>query len=410
MVLSLSDAMDLASPQLAQHQQRTGFIAAELGRAAGLPNSRLESIFVAALLHDVGALSLEEKIALHNWETTDTEPHCSRGAALLETVPWLNDEARLLKFHHTEWRRWEETIESPVVFDSQLLFLADYMERLIDRNRYILHQYEDILSQVYALAGTSFHADILDLVRTACTREEFWLDLCSPRLYAILLNEGPFPKTEIGLSEISVISRLFRNIIDFRSRFTATHSSGVAVAASELSRIFGLTEMETELMEVAGSLHDIGKLVVPNSILDKPGPLTKEEMAVMKSHTYYTYSVLKTIFGTESITEWAAYHHEKLDESGYPFHCKDANLDTGARIVAAADIFTALAEDRPYRPRMADKEIVGILKGSSDTGLLDRRIVSDLIENHDDIRKIVTDKQAEAKAFYEHQFSFLQAA
>ena len=64
MVLSLSDAMDLASPQLAQHQQRTGFIAAELGRAAGLPNSRLESIFVAALLHDVGALSLEEKIAL----------------------------------------------------------------------------------------------------------------------------------------------------------------------------------------------------------------------------------------------------------------------------------------------------------------------------------------------------------
>jgi HD-GYP domain-containing protein (c-di-GMP phosphodiesterase class II) len=410
LVLSLSDAMDLASPQLAQHQQRAGFIVSELGKAAGLPAERLENAFVAALLHDVGAFSLEEKIALHDWETNETEVHCIRGATLLEAVPWLQDAARLVRHHHTEWRRWEEPIESPAAFGSQLLFLGDYMERLIDRRRYILHQHETILSQVYALAGASIHPDLMDLVREVCAREEFWLDLCSPRLYSVLLNEGPFRRTEIGISKISLIAELFRTIIDFRSRFTATHSSGVALAASMISRIFGLTELETTLMEVAGNFHDIGKLVIPNSILDKPGSLTKEDMAVIKSHAYYTYSILKTIGGIQNVAEWAAYHHERLDGSGYPFRCRAENLSTGARIVAVADVFTAMAEDRPYRKGMGHREIVKTLRQLSSGTLLDSRIVDLLIENHDEIRKRVLDKQAEARAFYQQQFLFVDAA
>ncbi len=226
LVLSLSDAMDLASPELAQHQQRTGFVASELGKAACLPAGRLESVFMAALLHDVGAFSIEEKMALHSFETEEIDLHCERGAALLETVPWLQDEARLVRRHHTEWRRWEEPIESPIVFDSQILLMSDYLERLIDRKKYILHQHDDILSKLYAMSGTVLHPDVLDLLGSVCGREEFWIDLCSPRLYSVLLNEGPFRKTEIGLPEISVIAELFRNIIDFRSRFTATHRPG----------------------------------------------------------------------------------------------------------------------------------------------------------------------------------------
>ena len=286
--------------------------------------------------------------------------------------------------------------------------MSDYLERLIDRKRYILHQQEDILSKIYALAGTAIHPDMLDLIGPVCGREEFWIDLCSPKLYSVLLNEGPFRKTEIDLPEISVIGGLFRNIIDFRSRFTATHSSGVAVAAAKLSRIFGLTEEEAKLMEVAGDFHDIGKLVVPNSILEKPGPLTKEEMAVMKSHTYYTYSILKTIGGIENLAEWAGYHHERLDESGYPFHCAGSGLNTGARIVAVADVFTALAEDRPYRKGLEYHQITGTLRRFADTGLLDRKIVGLLIDNHDEIRSDVVVKQAEARAFYENQFSAIE--
>jgi len=407
LILSLSDAMDLANPSLTQHQQRTAFIVWEMGKVAKLHDNRLERNFIAALLHDIGALSVEEKISLRNFESENIENHCIRGELLLERVPWLRDAAQIVRFHHREWKDWRESIEIPPVFDAQLVFIADYLERLINRDQYILHQHEDILSKIRSLSGSSFHPQIVDLLFEVSYREEFWLDLVSPRLYSLLLNEGPFRKIEIDLPNIMVVAELFRNIIDFRSRFTATHSSGVAAASSMLSRIFGLTDTEIKLMEVAGNLHDIGKLAIPNSILDKPAKLSKEEIAIMKSHTYYTYSVINTIGGLRQIAEWSAYHHERLDGSGYPFHCMADELNTGARILAIADIFTALAEDRPYRKGMSKDGIVRIIKQFADNNLLDARIVNLLLENFDEVFSYVTERQAITREFYENQFAFL---
>jgi len=213
---------------------------------------------------------------------------------------------------------------------------------------------------------------------------------------------------DIDIPDISLISVLFRNIIDFRSRFTSTHSSGVAASAAILSRIFGLTESEIELMEIAGNLHDLGKLAIPNSILEKPGKLEKEEMDIVKSHTYYTFHVINTIGGLQQIAEWAAYHHERLDGSGYPFHCTEAELSTGARIMMVADMFTALAEDRPYRKGMSKEGIIQIIKKFSDRHLLDTRIVNLLFDNYEEIYSYVTEKQSISREFYEKQFSFIR--
>ncbi len=407
LVLSLSDAMDLASPSLIQHQQRTAFVVWQMGNAARISNERLEKLFIAALLHDIGAFSLEEKISLRNYEVENIQDHCIRGKLLLDNIPWLKDSAQIIRFHHKEWQHWGESIETPLVLESQLLFLADYLERAINRERYILHQHEDIILKIKSLSGSSIHPQIVDFFMSVSHSEEFWLDLVSQRLYSLLLNEGPFRKIEIAFSDICKISELFRNIIDFRSRFTSTHSSGVAASASMLARLFGLTDTEISLMEVAGNLHDIGKLAILNSILDKPGKLTKEEMFIMKSHTYYTYSVINTIGGLKHIAEWAAYHHERLDGSGYPFHCTATELSTGARILMVADIFTALAEDRPYRKGMSKDEIVKIIKQFSDRNLLDRRIVDLLFENYNDIFLHVSEKQATTREFYEKQFAYI---
>jgi HD-GYP domain-containing protein (c-di-GMP phosphodiesterase class II) len=408
LVLSLSDAMDLASPLLIQHQQRTALVAWEMGKAARLSNERLERLFIAALLHDIGAFSLEEKISLRNFAFEDLEEHCIRGELLLNNIPWLKDSARIIRFHHTEWQHWEESIEIPIVLESQLLELADYLERSINREQYILHQHEDIIAKIESLSGSSLHPQVVDLLISVSHSEEFWLDLVSPRLYSLLLNEGPFRKLEIDYPDISIIAELFRNIIDFRSRFTSTHSSGVAASASMLAKLFGLTDAEIGLMEVAGNLHDLGKLAIPNSILDKPGNLNKEEMSVMKSHTYYTYLIINSIGGLKQIAEWAAYHHEKLDGSGYPFHCEAGELCTGARILMVADIFTALAEDRPYRKGMSKEGIIEIIKQFADRRLLDTRIVNLLFENYNEISSYVAEKQAVAREFYEKQFAFSQ--
>lgn len=406
-ILSMSDAMDLASASLVQHQQRTAFAVWEMCKLAKLPSEVMERCFVAALLHDIGAFSLEEKMSIRESKVEVLEDHCIRGQILLETVPWFKAASEIIRFHHKKWQDWQEPIETPIVFESQMVNLADYLERSIKREQYILHQNEKLIADVRELSGSVFHPQIVDLLITASEREEFWLDLVSPRLYSVLLNEGPYRTIEVGLDTITLISELFRNLIDFRSRFTATHSSGVAASASILSKIFGLTKAEIGLMEVAGNFHDLGKLVIPNSILEKAGKLDKDEMAVMRSHTYYTYSILNTIGNLQQIAEWAAYHHEKLDGSGYPFHCKADELSSGARILMVADIFTALAEDRPYRKGMSREEITQIMKQFSDRQLLDSRIINLLIENYDEVFSYVSEKQAIAREFYENQFAFI---
>lgn len=407
LVLSLSDAMDLASPLLIQHQQRTALVSWKMGRKAGLSEERLRNGFLAALLHDIGAFSLDEKIAIHKSEAENPDQHCLRGALLLTSVPWLSGAAQIVRNHHRGWKEWEEPIGDPVVLDSQLLLLADSLERMIDRDRYILHQQEHIVADIESMSGQSLHADVVDLFVQVAKSEEFWFDLVSHRIYSLLLHDGPLRRIEIDISNISLIAELFRNIIDFRSRFTSTHSSGVALAASMLAKIFGLTQVEVGLMEVAGNLHDIGKLAIPSSILNKPGNLTKEEMAVMKSHTYHTYSIIDTIGGLQQIAEWAAYHHERLDGSGYPFHCTENELNLGARIMMVADMLTALIEDRPYRKGMSKDESIKIIKQFADRNLLDSRVVEILMDNYDEIVTAVTARQKAVKSFYEEQFSFL---
>lgn len=405
LLLSLSDAIDLVSPVIAAHQQRTAFIAWKISRTANLPPADTEKIFVAALLHDIGALTPEEKIDIHNFEEKNTTTHCVRGERLLEKVPWLRDAAKIVRFHHREWQSWDEPIDAPHVLESQIVYLADYIERLIDRDRYILHQHRKIMAAVADLSGTAAHPLVADALLAACRCDEFWLELTSPRLYSLLLNTGPYRKLEIDLPGIAVLAELFRNIIDFRSRFTATHSSGVAECAAILAEKFGLTPTEIKLIEVAGNLHDIGKLVVPSAIINKKGPLTEEDFAVIKQHPYHTLSILNTIGGLKHIAEWAAFHHERLDGGGYPFCCPAGRLSTPARIIIVADIFTALAEDRPYRNAMGKEELLLELKAQAEQDLLDKQIVSLLLDHYDEVTAAVQRKQAAVQHYYEQQFT-----
>lgn len=406
-LLSLSDAIDLANTQIASHQIRTAFIAWEIAKAANLPQERIESLFIASLFHDIGALSLEEKTAIHSFEGNNLETHCILGEYLFETCSLFAPTKKIVRYHHKPWHQWD-TIDTPEAFDSQILCLAEYIERKTNRNQYILCQVDGINKAVSKTSGTLIHKDIVELFFGISGREEFWLDLSSPRLYSVLLHSGPFRGREINYDNIFPIASLFRNTIDFKSKFTATHSTGVAECAVMLSNIFGLSESEVEQMELAGYFHDLGKLAVPNSILEKPDKLTNDEFAVIKQHTYYTYAVLNTIGGLDTIAEWAAFHHEKIDGSGYPFHVGAKKINTGSRIMAVADIFTALAEDRPYRKRMERKEIETILKSKVKDNALDKKIVNLLIENFEEISSQVKEKQLLSLEVFEMNISAIK--
>lgn len=407
LLLSLSDALDLASSELSQHQLRTAFIAWEVGNVANLSSDEMEQLFIAALLHDIGALSPEDKINIHQAEVINPEAHCILGERILKRIPMFEPSSKIVRFHHTRWQTWGGKFEEALTFLSQILLLADTLERSLDRNQYILYQDQEIVSKIGSMAGTSIDPKAVAMFRSIAFREDFWLDLVSPRLYSLLLHKGPCRGTEIDLSFLIAISELFRNIIDFRSHFTATHSSGVAASASAISRLLGLTEVETELMEVTGNLHDLGKMAIPTSILSKPDKLTKDEIAIMRQHTYFTYSVLNTIGGIQQVAEWAAFHHERLNGSGYPFHLEGKKLSIGTRIMAVADIFTALAEERPYRKGMKQHELLSILKDLCVKGFIDKTIVRVLEENYDEIVAFTKERQIEALDCYEQEFAHL---
>ncbi len=404
-LLSLSDAMDVASPSIASHQMRTAFIAWKIALEAKLPADKTEKIYLAALLHDIGALSLEEKIQIHaGFENINPDTHCILGEALFELSPLLKPSAEIVRYHHKPWQNWKAAINSPCVTESQILLLADEIERAILRKRYILHQVDELNAEVTSLAGSKVHPDLVDIFMRISRYEDFWLDLASPRLYSLLLHYGPFRSVEIEQEDIFSIASIFRHIIDFKSRFTATHSTGVAECAVMLSQYFGLTDSEIDQMEVAGYFHDLGKLAVPNSILEKPGKLTKEEFDVIKQHTYFTYTILNTIGGLGLIEEWAAFHHEKLDGSGYPFHITADKINIGARIMAVSDTFAALLENRPYRSGMKRKQIEDILISQAANKSLDKRIVNILLENFGEISAKVKSKQKASEEFFEMKF------
>ena len=260
---------------------------------------------------------------------------------------------------------------------------------------------------IQSLSGEMVHPQIVDYFLETAHREDFWLDLASPRLYSLLLHNGPYKRLEVDLAEITRIAKVFRNIIDFRSRYTATHSSGVAECAAMMARLFGFTETETELIEVAGNFHDIGKLVVPNSILNKAGKLTRKDIAIIRQHPYHTFSILNTIGGLRDIAEWAAFHHEKLDGSGYPFHHSANKISTQARIVTIADMFTAMSENRPYRVGMKQETVLAELKKQADANMLDKQIVSLLHDNYQNIRHRIVEKQTLTQEYYDKKFAFL---
>jgi HD-GYP domain-containing protein (c-di-GMP phosphodiesterase class II) len=166
-----------------------------------------------------------------------------------------------------------------------------------------------------------------------------------------------------------------------KSRFTVEHSAGVARIVRFLGEYFGLDADTCGKLEVAGYLHDIGKLRIPDSLLEKPGPLTEDERHLMAGHAYETYRILAQIPGFEDISRWASHHHEIPDGEGYPFHLEAAALSRESQLLRGADIFQALSQDRPYSGRLSAETILGHLRKLKEAGKLDFAIFAAIEDN-----------------------------
>jgi HD-GYP domain-containing protein (c-di-GMP phosphodiesterase class II) len=287
-----------------------------------------------------------------------------------------------------------------VPLGAHILHIADRIEVLIDNNTHVLGQAEIIRNRISGDSGKKFMPKVVDAFQRISKREFFWLDCTSPELDALVAKNSLIETVELNLEQLLNLARLFSQIVDFRSRFTATHSTGVSASAEALARITGLSERDCKLMRVSGYLHDLGKLAVPSEILDKKDTLTSEELYIIRTHTYHTFRILSYVDELYDIAIWGALHHERLDGSGYPFHYKGDEMPIASRIMAVADVFTATTEDRPYRAGMEKGAVMDVLKNLGDTGLLAPEIVAKARSHFDELDTIRAHAQKEADKDY----------
>lgn len=398
-VISISSAIDHIDAHVAHHHKRVAYIANQIAGVLGAPQKSQYDLVIAGLLHDIGVLSVRGSGHHHQkYGVSDDNGHCEAGFRLLNKFRPFFEVAILIRHHHTDYD--QRHADSSIPVESMLLHLADHVELLIDKQQPILEQVDRIVATIARDSGSRFNPGHVDAFSELAWRESFWLDVVSPTLEQVLINNSRNYSVEMDNDDLLDFAELLAHIIDFRCRFTATHSSGVASVAAMLAELIGFSETECQKVRVAGYLHDIGKLAIPVDILEKAGKLTSAEFRTIKSHAYYTNRILEPLHGMAEIRTWAAMHHERLDGNGYPGRCSALTIPLGARIIAAADVFTALLETRPYRDRLDKNEVVQELQKMTRHNVLDRKVVEVLLSNFDTIDTYRNLAQEEARREY----------
>lgn len=250
-----------------------------------------------------------------------------------------------------------------VPMESYILHLADRIEILTGAGRRsILEKKEEVIATVREQRGSLFHPEAVDAFLEIANRDSFWLNIENLSLDDVLDQAvSDVYDVHLSIEDLEDFSYTLSVIIDSRSKFTLAHSYSVSKISYELAKQLGYDEEKCRKIRVAGLLHDIGKIAVSNEIIEKPGALTDSERSNVQSHVYYTELILRDIAGLEEICDWASNHHENHEGSGYPDN-KSADIVTEEMdIIAYADIYTALAEDRPYRRGLPQEEIISII-------------------------------------------------
>jgi len=403
LLICMSKAQDIMAPHLSNHHQRVAYLAFRLAEQIKLPIEQQKNIFQAALIHDIGALSTDEKLELIENEPLNINNHAIKGAKLIETFQPLQEISRIIKFHHIPWNEGIEPIcnGETIPFESHIIHIADRTCAMIRSGSNVISQLPNIISVIQEERGSIYVSGLVDALVELSEKEYIWFDLVSDYPVRTIQNDKLFDVLNLNIDDVVDLALVFSQIIDFRSSFTARHSAGVAKTAECLAELVGFSPYKCKMMMIAGYLHDLGKLAVSNEILEKPGKLSEDEFNVIRSHTYYTYHLLESIPAFKMINEWASYHHEKLDGTGYPFHIAGDKLSLGSRVMAVSDVFTAITEDRPYRKRMDDESAKQVLIGMVDSGALDGKVVEILLDNFDKIKDKCEAGQQEAIERYQ---------
>ena len=392
-------------PSFINHNLRVAYICSKIAELMDLPADRLKVLIQASMIHDIGFVFTRcvcpFNCGLEDIEQLTLFEHSELGAWIAGQMSFLDDPQRIseiIMYHHIDY---QEGLSESVPTEAFIIKVANNLDFIqIDYDIPLLFRDEMIQRLKKVKVPPEVRESAVEMVQGAPLY--FWSELrqANASVLDYLKNLSRWEEIVLNLDTLQEIGRVLLNLIDFRSPITSTHSTRVAAVASFLNQRLDEPLYIQKISEVAGYLHDIGKLVVPLDILEKPSSLTKREYILVQTHAYYTYLFLKKANIKGRLMNMASFHHERLDGSGYPFGLKKEHLTIPERVMEVADVTAALSESRPYKRALSKKEVLDILKDEVSAGKLCGQLVDMVAREFGNIYDIMEIKAQQKNAEY----------
>lgn len=366
------------------HCKRIAAISIHLGKALGLSPDDLTDLAAFSILHDNALTEVnQEELEYKKYNNGEGyTPHdfdmrrCIIGERNTKYMPFRTNNRDVILLHHENadgsgpmGRTYDRT---PI--KSQILHLANTLDNEFDLISVTKETHGSIIYFVKSNAGTLFSREIAETF-TKCFKAKSLAYLSPANIDNYLRKSTKHHNDEYSPQEVANLATLIAQIVDYKSHYTCKHSIGVARNCDAMAQYYAFSEEKRTRYYLAGALHDIGKLMIDNSILQKPAKLNDSEYELMKQHAYYTYDILQHIKNMDEIKIWASHHHEKLNGTGYPFGINGDQLSHEERLMTCCDIYQALTEERAYKKGFSHEKAIEIMRDMVIKGEIDNSIV-----------------------------------
>ena len=328
------------------------------------------------MLKDIGLFYMDGAVP-----TNDPALAAASSYAFLHQCSPLGEAARPLLFYKAKYM---EDVSNPDYEIGLLMTLLDQVSLYIYERKDI-EEIEEILRE--DKRKKKYHPDqVKKVIKLLKDHSDIIEKLNSESELYVYETSKYISLADYGTDTLGEFLDTTSFMFEFHNHETMAHTVTTAQIAYDLAISCKLTESTSRAIEIAGKVHDIGKIRVPLEILCYPGKLEGEALAVMQSHAKYTKEIIEGCF-SYVIVEIAARHHEKLDGSGYPLGITKKDLTSADKVLAVADICSALYCKRSYKAAFTPEKIQSILLSDAKAGKLDERIVNHLIDDYDNIMK-----------------------